>query len=67
MPIDLEGFRVGDSLSSVHYVPEYIKKEEEERLLTEIRASKQNWKTVSGGYRMPCFAAVAAVSWSLLP
>ncbi|KAL4437805.1 hypothetical protein ABPG77_005717 [Micractinium sp. CCAP 211/92] len=47
MSLDLERFRVG-TLPSLYYVPEAIGAEEEQRLLREIRASKQAWKTVSG-------------------
>ena len=45
--LDLEKFRVGD-LQSVFYIPDAISAAEEQRLLREIRASKQQWKTVSG-------------------
>lgn len=47
MSLDLERFRVG-TLPSLYYIPEAIGAEEEQRLLREIRASKQAWKTVSG-------------------
>lgn len=47
MSLDLERFRVG-SLPSLYYIPEAVSVQEEERLLREIRASKQAWKVVSG-------------------
>ena len=46
--LDLEAYRVGRHLPSIYYIPEAIGREEEARLLREIRASKQAWKTVSG-------------------
>lgn len=51
MSLDLERFRVG-SLPSLFYIPEAVGAEEEQRLLREIRASKQAWKTVSGKGRV---------------
>lgn len=44
---DLDSYRVG-TLPSLYYIPDAISAEEEQRLLTELRASKQAWKTVSG-------------------
>ncbi|KAI3425123.1 hypothetical protein D9Q98_008895 [Chlorella vulgaris] len=44
--LDLQQFRVG-SLPTVFYIPNYVSTEEEQALLTDLRASKQ-WRTVSG-------------------
>lgn len=47
--IDLEQFRVGSNhLRSLFLIPEYINEETERQLLTEISASRQAWKQVSG-------------------
>ena len=45
--MDLEQYRVGQ-LPTLYYIPDAISPAEEERLLREIRASKQQWKSVSG-------------------
>ncbi len=60
MSLDLERFRVG-TLPSLYYIPEAIGAEEEQRLLREIRASKQAWKTVSGKRQVAQVAAALAM------
>ena len=45
--MDLEKYRVGE-LATLYYIPNAVSPAEEERLLREIRASKQQWKSVSG-------------------
>jgi hypothetical protein len=47
--LELEFYRVGSHLQSLYYIPNAISPAEEAALLREIRASKQAWKTVSGG------------------
>lgn len=49
--LDLQQFRVG-SLPTVFYIPNYVSTEEEQALLTDLRASKQ-WRTVSGERQVP--------------
>lgn len=41
----LENYRVGD-LPNVFYIPDYISKEEEERLLGRVRSCKAPWTEV---------------------
>ena len=45
--MDLDKYRVVE-LPTLHYIPDAVSPAEEERLLREIRASKQQWKSVSG-------------------
>jgi alkylated DNA repair protein alkB family protein 6 len=45
--MDLDKYRVGE-LPTLYYIPDAVSPAEEERLLREIRASKQQWKSVSG-------------------